>query len=199
MTREEVINAFPVSKDFDIGIYAYLLPLGVILIIVSVIFHIEKKNRLSLGTAIGSSIIGMIIIVSFCITIPPPSPLMKGEKWYDEIFTAYVENLEQKKVSIVDKMWTEEAKLSVILDVTAKRKIYSGHTEFSFYEPSDPEEQGYAVIRDLGDLNDFPDEAFHILRFHNKLNSIEILELYLPKKTIKNNESTMANNSSSIE
>ncbi|MFX3643361.1 MAG: hypothetical protein ACE3L7_32715 [Candidatus Pristimantibacillus sp.] len=182
MSREEVISAFPVTIDFDIGFYAYLLPLAVILIIGSGIFHIEKKNRLSLGVNIGSEIIGIIIIISFATAFAPQLSSMNGEKrdqWYAEIFTPYIENLEQKKVSIIDKMWTEEARLSVILDVTAKRKIYSGYTDFSFYEPSDPEDLGYAVIRDLGDLNDFPEEAFYLLRSHNR---IEILELYLPKK-----------------
>lgn len=197
MTREEVISAFPVTKDLEIGIYAYLIPLAVILIIGSFIFHIEKKNRLSLGTAIGSSIIGMTIIIAFASALAPHLSCMNGEKrdqWYAEIFTPYIENLEEKKVSIIDKMWTEEARLSVILDVTAKRKIYSGYTDFSFYEPSDPEDLGYAVIRDLGDLNDFPEEAFYLLRSHNR---IEILELYLPKKTIKRTEPQNRNTNNS--
>lgn len=191
MTREEVISAFPVTSDLEIGLYGYLVPLAVILIIGSVIFRLEKKNRISLGAVIGSSIIALTTIVSFATFLAPQFSSMSGnnhDQWYNEVFTPYVENLPHKKVSIIDKMWTDEAKISVILDVTAKRKIYSGNTDFSFYEPTSPTDQGYAVIRDLGDLNDFPEESFYLLRSHNKINRIEILELYLPKKPIKSIE-----------
>lgn len=188
MTREEVIKEFP--KDVPIDNYMLVIVLGflgIILILFSIRVFDEHVLGKKMSKVIWSILSIGIVLALFSITtyvsfawIDHKYPELKAE-WKHNIFTSYYEGLEEIKVPIFQTNWNNEGKVNVILDTDTYPKTFSGIRDFQHYVTDDLNDKGYVLLKDLGNINDFPLDS----GVRNKYNSIELVDIFLPKRELE--------------
>lgn len=162
MTRQEIIDAFPKERSYDEIAYIFIIITAFIFIMYSIHRLLSSQNDKSTKILIWSilSIAGGVVLISITQVIQMNNynesyPELK-QAWKQDSFLPYLQSLDEIKVPIFQSKWNNEGKLDLILDTDKYKKTLTGIQNFDFYNSSNPDDKGYVLIKDLGNLDDFP-------------------------------------------
>lgn len=162
MTRQEVIDAFPKDRSFDDIAYIFMIICAVIFLFYSIHRLVDGYNNKRTKVYIWSllSICSFLLLFSITQIIISNNyneryPELK-KTWIQESFLPYLKSLDEIKIPIFQSKWNNEGKLDIILDTDKYKKTLSGITDFEFYDTSNPNDKGYVIFKNLGNLDDFP-------------------------------------------
>lgn len=191
MTREEIIQSFPREQIADVSAMKVIMYISIILVGLSAILLMrvyKKRFKNENRQVLFFSLLSGFLVLSFLLFSVSTAYVIKGEnpfvrdtrsalinEWYNGKFKTYVEGLETKKVPIYDYTLTGEGNLTIMLETDDNKKIYSGITDFGYYESDDSRYKGYVLVKDLGNLEDFPADS----QIQQKHRTIEISSVFL--------------------
>ncbi|MFX3643536.1 MAG: hypothetical protein ACE3L7_33595 [Candidatus Pristimantibacillus sp.] len=162
MTRQEVINAFPKDRSYDDIAYIIMITISFLFISYSILRLVMsqnyKKKRIlnwSILFIAGGLFLFSITQVIQMNNYNESYPELK-QAWKHESFLPYLQSLDEIKVPIFQSKWNNEGKLDLILDTDKYKKTLTGIQNFDFYDSFNPDDKGYVLIKDLGNLDDFP-------------------------------------------
>ncbi|WP_338709194.1 hypothetical protein [Paenibacillus amylolyticus] len=188
MTRDEVINAFP-PAGHDMNAWILLGAIAaIVFVIMFFLWSTDVFQYTKVGTALAIVVMSVTLLFDIAVVLPKLWEENRYEKelpeiretWVKEMFNPYVESLEKVKISILQSKWNEEGAIDVLLDTNKYKKNLNGITDFQYYESTDPNDEGYIYIKDLGNIEDFPKDFSIKMSYGSTL----IDSVHIPKKKI---------------
>lgn len=187
MTRQEVINAFP-KDDLAVSIFAGFLFIPAIVLIAYAIYGLvnyfpgkKMKAMFSVMITLGCALFVLAIVqIGVGISNTEKYPELK-KAWVQDVFLPYFESLEEIKIPIFQSKWNNKGNIDLILDTDTYKKTQSDIPDFEFYETTDPQDKGYIIIKDLGNVNDFPSESL----ISDIYEPVVLVDTFLPKRELE--------------
>lgn len=187
MTRQEVITSFP-QEGNDMTTWLICAAICALVFYFSLNLLSERTFNLPLVGYISVALVAFLtaafVLVVFYFTAQKFFNDMdlpeQRATWVKETFTPYLDSLEKIRVPIFQKRWNEQGEIDILLDTNEHKKNFNGITDFQYYESTNPNDLGYVYIKDIGNLDDFPEQANISLYYDRYL----LDSVFLPKRPL---------------